>query len=198
MPKQKVQNLMKEDAPKSAGGGNFIVVHDEAVHADICADIINKFEEIPIIEMTELEGNKFMPVDESYNDKSHRYESKGKIHGNIYPGRFFDQIFDMVGFALPKGREFGNVNYVQIIKYNEGSHFPWHMDIADDNDSGTAILMLNDNFVGGELNVGGHRFTTKQGTVIGFNNSTRVLHCVEPLWKGNRYCLAIWFGLADN
>ena len=60
------------------------------------------------------------------------------------------------------------------------------------------ILFLNDNFVGGQLNVGGHRFMTKQGTVVGFNNSTQVFHTVEPLWKGSRYCLAIWFGLAEN
>ena len=199
MPKQKVQILhVDKDAPKKAGGGNFMIVHDEAVHPDICANIIDKFEELPIIEMIEEEGNKFKPVDESYSDKPHRYKSKGRIHGNIYPGPFLDEIFDMVGFALPKGPEFGVVNYVQIINYPEGTHFPWHMDIADDRDSGTAILFLNDNFVGGQLNVGGHRFMTKQGTVVGFNNSTQVFHTVEPLWKGSRYCLAIWFGLAED
>ena len=199
MPKQKVQVIHNDvNAPKKAGGGNFMIIHDEAVNPNICSGIISKFEEIPIVEMIEEEGNKFLPVDEAYHKKTHRYKSQGRIHGNIYPGPFFDEIFDMVGFALPKGIEFGEVNYVQIIKYPEGTHFPWHMHIADDKDSGTAILFLNDNFVGGDLNVGGHRFKTKQGTVVGFNNSTKVFHTVEPIWKGSRYCLAIWFGLAEE
>ena len=96
MPKQKVQILhVDKDAPKKAGGGNFMIVHDEAVHPDICANIIDRFEELPIIEMIEEEGNKFKPVDESYNDKPHRYKSKGRIHGNIYPGPFLDEIFHL-------------------------------------------------------------------------------------------------------
>ncbi len=199
MPKQRVQVIHNStDAPKKAGAGNFMIVHDEAVNPAICAEIIERFEEIPLVEVENKGGNKFLPVDEAYHTATHRYESQGRIHGNIYPGHLFNDIFDMVGFALAKGREFGEVNYVQIIKYPEGSFFPWHMDVADDRDSGTQILMLNDNFVGGQLNVAGHRFLTKQGTIIGFNNSTKVFHNVEPIYKGSRYCLAIWFGLAQE
>jgi len=193
MPKQTVIKT-ERDGPKQLSN-NFLVVHDECVAPWICDDLLVEFDKIPMVEVISEGNSSFMPKEEKYRDQNHKYEHQNRIHANIYPHTTaFEFIIDQVGFALPKGMEFAVVNYMQMIKYLEGSHFPWHMDEADDNDTGTSILMLNDNFVGGDLNVAGHRFMTKQGTVVGFNNSTEVWHCVEPIYKGERYCLAIWYG----
>ena len=71
------------------------------------------------------------------------------------------------------------------------------MDEADANDTGTSLLFLNDNFIGGHLTVAGHKFANKQGTIVAFNNSTSTWHGVEPVLEGSRYVLAIWYGKPD-
>ena len=194
MPKQKVIKT-HPDKPKQISN-NFLVVHDEAVAEWVCRDIIDQFEEIPIVEIEETHQNSFATVDPDMQEKNHRYEHQGRIHANIYQhaGSFFNSIIDQVGFALPKGYEFGSINYMQIIKYQEESFFPFHKDATDPNDTATSMLFLNDDFLGGELTVAGHKFQTKTGTIVGFNNSTQVLHGVAPIIKGDRYVLAIWYG----
>ena len=99
----------------------------------------------------------------------------------------------MISFALPQGSDFEQISYMQIIQYPENSLFEWHMDTADSDDTGTTILFLNDNFLGGELTVNGTTICTKQGTIVGFNRSTETWHSVAPVLRGERYCLAIWF-----
>jgi len=192
MPKQTVTGT-QTDQPKQ-NSGNFMVIHDEVLQGWICDEIINVFNEIPFVEVESIADSKFTPVDKEFDGQNHAYEHGGKIHCNVYAGPERDYILERIEWALPKGWAFGRINYMQIIKYEEGSHFPWHMDIADDNDTGTAIVFLNDHFIGGQLNVGGHRFLTKRGTIVAFNNSTEVWHTVEPIQYGERYCLAIWFG----
>ena len=192
MPKQTV-TAHKTDQPKQLGD-NFIVIHDEVLQGWICDEIQNVYDKTPFVEVETIGNSKFAPVDKEYDGKNHSYEHGGKIHCNIYPGHEREYILERIEWALPKGWAFGRINYMQIIKYEEGSHFPWHMDIADDNDTGTAIVFLNDNFIGGQLNVGGHRILTKRGTIVGFNNATEVWHTVEPIQRGERWCLAIWFG----
>ncbi len=192
MPKQTVIKTNK-DQPKGYMD-NFMVIHDQAVQGWVCESIMDDNSLIPLVEMIEEEGNKFMPAEKKYRESNHRYESDGRIHSNIYPHTpLFESILDMVGFALPKGSDFEMINYMQIIQYTEGSCFPWHMDIADSNDTGTMMLFLNDNFLGGDLTVNGTTICTKQGSIVGFNKSTETWHSVSPLLRGERFVLAIWF-----
>jgi len=192
MPKQTITDH-KTDQPKQ-NSDNFIIIHDQVLQGWICDEIMVEFEKTPLVEVEQTGDSKFKPVDDQWDGRNHSYESQGRIHCNIYPGPIRDYILERIDFGLPKGWAFGRINYIQIIKYQENSLFPWHMDIADDNDTGTAIVFLNDNFIGGQLNVAGHRLLTKRGTIVGFNNSTEVWHNVEPILQGERYCLAIWFG----
>lgn len=192
MPKQTVIKTNK-DQPKGYMD-NFMVIHDQAVQGWVCESIMDDNSLIPLVEMIEEEGNKFMPAEKKYRESNHRYENQGRVHSNIYPHTpLFESILDMVGFALPKGSDFEMINYMQIIQYTEGSCFPWHMDIADSNDTGTMMLFLNDNFLGGDLTVNGTTICTKQGSIVGFNKSTETWHSVSPLLRGERFVLAIWF-----
>ena len=134
---------------------------------------MSMFDKLPIVEVEETHQSSFTTKDPDMQEQNHRYEHQDRIHGNIYPDTDeFTRIFNLIEFALPKGYEFATVNYVQFIKYSEGSHFPWHMDEADANDTGTSLLFLNDNFIGGHLTEPGHKFANKQGTIVAFNNST--------------------------
>ena len=194
MPKQKVIKSQSH-LPKQASN-NIVIVHDQAIQEWVCTDIIERFEELPIVEIEETAQNNFATVDPEMQNKNHRYISQDRTHGNIYQhdGALFNHIIDSVSFALPKGWEFGTINYMQIIKYPEESSFPWHKDATDPNDTATSMLFLNDDFLGGELTIAGHKIQTKVGTVVGFNNSTEVWHGVAPIIKGTRYVLAIWYG----
>ena len=194
MPKQRV--IKSEQHLPKQGGNNMVIIHDEAVLEWVCNDIIERFEELPLVEIVETAQNNFATVDPDMQLKNHRYEHQGRIHANVYQqdGSLFNHIMESVAFALPKGWEFGTVNYMQIIKYQEETSFPWHKDATDPNDTATSMLFLNDDFLGGELVIAGHKIQTKTGTVVGFNNSTEVWHGVAPIIKGKRYVLAIWYG----
>jgi hypothetical protein len=198
MPKQKTVQTKLTEQDQKAYSNSFMVVHDQVLMPWVCEELMLMFDRLPIVEVEETHQSSFVTKDPEMQDQNHRYEHQDRIHGNIYPGtQDFADIFDLIEFALPKGYEFATVNYVQFIKYPEGSHFPWHMDEADAKDTGTSLLFLNDNFVGGHLTVAGHKFANKQGTIVAFNNSTSTWHGVEPVLSGARYVLAIWYGKPD-
>ena len=196
MPKQKTLQVSRQE-PKGFSN-SFMVVHDQVLRPWVCEELMSMFDKLPIVEVEETHQSSFTTKDPDMQEQNHRYEHQDRIHGNIYPDTDeFTRIFNLIEFALPKGYEFATVNYVQFIKYPEGSHFPWHMDEADANDTGTSLLFLNDNFIGGHLTVAGHKFANKQGTIVAFNNSTSTWHGVEPVLQGARYVLAIWYGKPD-
>ena len=113
MPKQTVIKTNK-DQPKGYMD-NFMVIHDQAVQGWVCESIMDDNSLIPLVEMIEEEGNKFMPAEKKYRESNHRYENQGRVHSNIYPHTpLFESILDMVGFALPKGSDFEMINYMQI------------------------------------------------------------------------------------
>ena len=39
---------------------------------------------------------------------------------------------------------------------------------------------------------------TQKGSVISFNNSTKILHGVEPIYKVERFVLLIWYGSKEE
>tara|TARA_B100000530_G_C15913623_1_gene470369 strand:+ start:582 stop:1262 length:681 start_codon:yes stop_codon:yes gene_type:complete len=194
MPKQKSVKVTSDQ--EKANSNNFIVVHDQVLQQWVCDELIKGFDAMPIVEVGETDTpNDYKPTDPSMENQNHRFELQGRIHGTVQPHTpLFEKIFDLITFALPKGYEFATVNFVQFIKYTEGSHFPWHQDKTDPNDTGTSLLFMNDNFIGGQLTVAGHKFCNKQGTIVAFNNSQNVWHSVEPILQGTRYVLAIWYG----
>lgn len=191
MPKQQVIQQGR-DKPKGYMD-TFTVIHDQAIQGWVCEEIMEDFFTLPMVDIIDEGGNSFMPVDESMRDKNHRYEAQGRVHANVYPSPLFVKIIDLISFALPQGSDFEQISYMQIIQYPENSLFEWHMDTADSDDTGTTILFLNDNFLGGELTVNGTTICTKQGTIVGFNRSTETWHSVAPVLRGERFCLAIWF-----
>tara|TARA_R100001163_G_C5067634_1_gene206917 strand:- start:651 stop:1133 length:483 start_codon:yes stop_codon:yes gene_type:complete len=91
------------------------------------------------------------------------------------------------------------VDNFEIVEWNEGQGMPWHRDYPYY--EATTIVYLNENFEGGEL-VTGHDPADYQqhlskthkpvtGTAVSFMGNT--WHKVNPVTKGKRYTMAIWY-----
>ena len=88
---------------------------------------------------------------------------------------------------------------MEVVEWNEGQGMDWHRDYPIY--KGTSIIFLNDDFEGGELitasdpaeSMAGTRKINKpqKGSVISFKDV--VWHKVNPVIKGKRYTLAIWY-----
>ena len=129
MPKQKTLQVSRQE-PKGFSN-SFMVVHDQVLRPWVCEELMSMFDKLPIVEVEETHQSSFMTKDPDMQEQNHRYEHQDRIHGNIYPDTDeFTRIFNLIEFALPKGYEFATVNYVQFIKYPEGSHFPWNFAIC--------------------------------------------------------------------
>ena len=96
-----------------------------------------------------------------------------------------------------------NAEGAGILYYPEGSENPMHADNSVIQDDGTfkkfkewthtAVLFLNDDFIGGELVYPNHgcMFSPKTGTLIIAPADESYLHYVKPILKGERYSVAI-------
>lgn len=172
-----------------------IYINEEALPLAYCDELLNIFWSIPEVVIQETHENHFWPAgdkpDEYWLEHSWKYQHpQGRIHATVN-GLKQELVWERVEMHIPKN--FDELSYMQIIHYPENTFMEWHKDTGDSEDKGTAMVFLNDNYLGGNLNVGGHRLITKQGTVVAFEDSTEVYHGVEPIYKGERYCLAMWF-----
>ena len=176
-----------------------IYINEEALPLAHCEKILDIFWSIPEVIVDEANENHFWPSAKEYNEMSDEYwlenswkyqHPQGRMHATVN-GHKRKIVYEMVEGHLP--HHFAELSYMQIIRYPENSFMEWHLDTGDSEDEGTAMVFLNDNYLGGNLNVSGHRLITKQGTVVAFEDSTENFHGVEPIYKGERYCLAMWF-----
>jgi len=86
------------------------------------------------------------------------------------------------------------ISHMQILRYTEGQFFNWHKDIARTENFGTLVITLNDDYDGGNFFINGHIIKSRQGQMISFDDNQNVLHSVEPIYKGTRYSLGVWYG----
>ena len=109
----------------------------------------------------------------------------------------FANIIQVFEHIIPDHPDFDQIHFMQIAHYKQDSFFAPHKDIADSNDTATMMILLNDNYRGGTINVNGTQVVKSRGTMVCFNNSTEVWHSVEPIYEGERFALLVWFG-RDN
>jgi predicted 2-oxoglutarate/Fe(II)-dependent dioxygenase YbiX len=77
---------------------------------------------------------------------------------------------------------------IQFAKYTKGDHFDWHKDY---NQIQTIVVLLNDDFEGGEFEVKDHKtIHLKTGDCVMI--PSLVSHRVKPITKGVRYSLTMW------
>jgi len=113
----------------------------------------------------------------------------------------FELIADRVGRANMVEFQFnvsGLYNDLQLLEYNEGDHYDWHIDIGPGEAAYrklSVIIQLTDpeEYEGGEVvfNAGTERDLPRdQGQIAVFPSF--ILHKVNPVTKGTRYSLVTW------
>ena len=77
---------------------------------------------------------------------------------------------------------------IQFAKYTKGDHFDWHEDY---NQIKTIVILLNDDFEGGEFEVKDTEpLNLKTGDCVMI--PSLVSHRVKPITSGIRYSLTMW------
>jgi hypothetical protein len=204
MPRRKlvVKGQVEKDHNEEEGSSaNILTIADSVLTRDSCDVIINVLESLPVSRVDQLQNGEICPEDKDDLDRSWRYTHPSTNHdvAVLEQGTMqFEQVLELIEPYLPKSRDFAEITYATIMKYPKDSMFQWHKDSADANDTGTCIFMLNEEYVGGTLNVEGHTIFPRRGTMVFFNNSTERWHSVEPIFEGDRYVFAIWFTRVDD
>ena len=179
-----------------------VLVRKKCLTEDECNKLMTLMLQTPFSEIDPKSyenGAAIEPLDKSILDRGETWKyahDDGKDYLNInYDTPEFNFALEVVNDTLPEDEQYGDVNFVQIIKYNTDTMFHWHKDVADENDSATTIFTLNSDFEGGDFHLDQDKYILREGDMIAFNNSTERWHNVTPITKGERFCLAIWFGL---
>jgi hypothetical protein len=178
--------------------GQLIMIADECLSPQDCDLIMMEYQKVSQSKVNIDEKNSVMPENEKLLEGNipwkYATEDNRKICVIPQTSSAFNIITEIVDNFMPKNDDYEGINYMTIQEYPTGTFFPTHKDDADGRDTGTIIFTLNDEFQGGELMVNGHMLKCKRGTMIAFNNNTRTFHSVEPISKGVRFTLCIWFG----
>lgn len=93
------------------------------------------------------------------------------------------------------------IKNIEVVEWNEGQSMDWHRDYPYY--EGTSIIFLNDDYEGGELITASDPsdamkhtriiHSPEKGSNVSFLNT--LYHKVNPVIKGKRYTLAVWYGL---
>ena len=93
------------------------------------------------------------------------------------------------------------IKNIEVVEWNEGQSMDWHRDYPYY--EGTSIIFLNDNYGGGELVTASDPsdamehtriiHSPEKGAIVSFLNT--LYHKVNPVIKGKRYTLAVWYEL---
>tara|TARA_B110001454_G_scaffold217757_2_gene243866 strand:- start:996 stop:1559 length:564 start_codon:yes stop_codon:yes gene_type:complete len=86
------------------------------------------------------------------------------------------------------------IEYFQVVRREAEFHQGTHVDFDDV--AYSSVLYLNDDFEGGETQVGETVIQPKKGTIIGFEGA-RVPHAVLPILGSQRYTLPAWYKTAE-
>tara|TARA_R110000796_G_scaffold252523_1_gene387371 strand:+ start:5587 stop:6072 length:486 start_codon:yes stop_codon:yes gene_type:complete len=91
------------------------------------------------------------------------------------------------------------IKNMEVVEWNEGQSMDWHRDYPYY--KATSIIFLNDDYDGGELVTANDMEDSmkntrkinkpKKGSIVSFSNM--IYHRVNPVIKGKRYTLALWY-----
>ena len=178
---------------------DFITILPQNITIEGCDQIIQQHQNLPFSEVEEVDDLSFKPVDVK-EGISYKYQHESGIdYSVIYDGtKEFAKVVEVFEGIIPEHPDFDVINFIQIAHYHQDSFFAPHKDIADSNDTATMMLLLNDEYRGGTINIRGNQIESSTGTVVMFNNSTETWHSVEPIYEGERYVLLVWFGREND
>ena len=156
--------------------------------------------------------NKFLleKICDWFIDLYKRSDNKKQVFNNKKVLRLYDLIAeeeDVKRTIAFMGNHMANdfptkrlyVQNIEVVEWNEGQSMDWHRDYP--HYEGTSIIFLNDDYEGGELITANDSseamkhtriiHTPEKGAIVSFLNM--LWHKVNPVTKGKRYTLAIWY-----
>lgn len=115
-------------------------------------------------------------------------------------------VYDRVNpYFLQYSSKIESYQSFQLSEYPVGGHYTWHHDSFNKasiafNRIVTGVLLLNDDYEGGELEIKEYPWLTYvapvlKGTLVLF--SSKLEHRVTEVTKGTRYSLVMWGGTDD-
>ena len=85
------------------------------------------------------------------------------------------------------------IDWYHIVRWPCNSWQPYHLDTTSKNTTLTSVTYLNENFDGGcTIMHDGTKVKPKTGRTVIFDGN-KYIHGVEPILKGERYTLPIWY-----
>jgi hypothetical protein len=115
----------------------------------------------------------------------------GSISGwSLDRRKWNDEIYNIIMNELSKNNFPKNkVMWLQMTEYKDGRWLRKHVDGAGNK---TSIILLSDEFVGGDTYIDDGIVNFKKGDGVIFEGG-RQYHEVKPVTKGTRYALNFWF-----
>jgi hypothetical protein len=125
-------------------------------------------------------------------------------HGNptVYPLNINNILYDKndalkiakkIEQITQKYFDLNVIDWCEIVKWPCDSWQSYHLDKASEKTTLTSITYLNENFDGGcTIMHDGTKVKPKTGRTVIFDGN-RYIHGVEPILKGERYTLPIWY-----
>ena len=90
------------------------------------------------------------------------------------------------------------IDWCEIVRWPCDSWQSYHLDKASEQTTLTSITYLNENFDGGcTIMHDGTKVKPKIGRTVIFDGN-KYIHGVEPILKGERYTLPIWYKILQN
>lgn len=116
-----------------------------------------------------------------------------------------DEVRDHLRHYLKPYRAFCEVNVDEgwrCLRYEKKGHYKPH----SDGDTGvltrrvSAIIYLNDDYVGGKLHFPFQNVTIQpeKNEIVLFPSGFTHVHAAQPVEKGTKYCLVSWLSYANN
>lgn len=178
----------------NAQGTRMVNISRNAMKKDTCKLILHKFRQKEETADIQYEGQVAMP-DESIENNYKCRDNHGRLVWTITPADNTDFLYlcDKALPLSPENPDFEFVSFFQVIEYPIGCFVPMHKDSADEYDTATSLIALDEDYTGGQLIVDDIPFSTKTGDMVSFNYSTETFHGTTPVKTGIRTVLAIWY-----
>ena len=176
---------------------DYIKIYKGCLSSKDCAELINFIDDDEW--QNSLTSDDFKKRD-SYSDR--RLSKFVSISDNLKYNEIDQKIYFTITHLVQKyindNAKFLNVNKDEgytLLRYDEGDKFEIHVDEGCNTPkrSLSLIILLNDNFKGGELRFENFTPDLGVGDVIIFPSNFMYPHSVERVTSGSRYSIVSWF-----
>ena len=180
-----------------------LFIFDQALTSDECSLIIDRFTRLPFTQCKEGELTEdFQPVAVNDSD-NHRLKFKDDFGKEMYTfssdgNKDFDYIVKKLQPFLPTDMDYEVIHFALIIRFPVDASRPFNLDGMERNDTACVVVELNEGYRGGRVQVDAHIIYPKEGSIICWNNISHRFNGVEPILKGEKYELRLWFGRNDD